>query len=131
MNICVSSLTEAEWNENLDKVQHHIQVINSSAANIINLTGSVDIDSNQEKVTAMVDKITTNLDQLVDSLLLISAKEDENAIDTIEKLLEGVEIFLDSTNPELERSNEVRNEFFYHLFYIKLLLLIFRPDLSS
>ena len=104
-------MTEAEWNENLDKVEHHIKVMNSSAANIINLTGCVDIDSNQEKVTAMVDKITTNLDELVDSLLLISGMEDdENAIDTIEKLLEGVEIFLDSTDPELERSNEVRNE---------------------
>ena len=104
-------MTEAEWNENLDKVHHHIKVMNSSAANIINLTGCVDIDSNQDKVTAMVDKITTNLDELVDSLLLISGMEDdENAIDTIEKLLEGVEIFLDSTDPELERSNEVRNE---------------------
>ena len=104
-------MTEAEWNENLDKVHHHIKVINSSAANIINLTGWVDIDSNHDKVTAMVDKITTNLDQLVDNLLLISGMEDdENAVDTIEKLLEGVEIFPDSTDPELERSNEVRNE---------------------
>ena len=108
------SLTEGELNETLDKVKHHIKVINSSAASIINLTGSVEIDDNQDKVTAMVDKMTTNLDQLVDNLLLISGMEDdENASDSIEKLLEGVEIFIDSTNPELERNNEVRKESLY------------------
>ena len=114
--VFVFSLTDAELNESLDKVHHHIKAINSSAASIINLTGSVEIDSNQDKVTAMVDKITNNLDELVDSLLLISGMEDEeNASDSIEKLLEGVEIFLDSTNPELERNNEVRDEIIYRL----------------
>ena len=114
--VFVFSLTDAELNESLDKVHHHIQAINSSAASIINLTGSVEIESNQDKVTAMVDKITNNLDELVDSLLLISGMEDEeNASDSIEKLLEGVEIFLDSTNPELERNNEVRDEIIYRL----------------
>ena len=128
IRLLLFSLTEAEMATNLDKVHNHIKVINSSAASIINLTGSEEIDSNQDKVTAMVDRITLNLDQMVDNLLLISGmEEDENAIDTIEKLLEGVEIFLDSTNPELERNNEVRNIKFSS---DQLLSLIFRPDPS-
>ena len=104
-------MTEAERKKNLDKVHNHIKGMNSAVASIVNLTGSVNSDSNQDKVARMVDKITANLDGLVDNLLLISGLEDdENAIDSVEKLLEGLEIFLDSTNPELERNNEVRNE---------------------
>ena len=104
-------MTEAECNANLDKIHHQMKGMNTSAAKIVNLTGSVNSEANQDKVTAMVDKMTNNLDELVDNLLLISGLEDDgNAIDSVEKLLEGLEIFLDSTNPELERNNEVGNE---------------------
>ena len=107
-------MTRAEWNENLDKAHNHIKGMNSSAAAIVNLTGSVNSDSNQDKVTTIVDKMTTNLDKLVDNLMLISGQDDDgNATDSIEKFLEGLEIFLDSTNPELERNNEVGNEILY------------------
>ena len=103
------SLSELELTDNLDKVHNDIKKLNRSAANIVNLTGSLEADKNEEKVTAIVEQMSSTLDSLVSNLLLISGPEDEAGLDSIDKLLEGVEIFFDSTNPELERNNEVRS----------------------
>ena len=52
-----------------------------------------------------MDSLVTNLRGITNLI-----EEDENVLDTIDKLFEGVEIFLTSTSPELEKTNEVRRD---------------------
>ena len=65
-----------------------------------------------EQVSSIVEEMSASMDSLVTNLRGITnlIEEDENVLDTIDKLFEGVEIFLTSTSPELEKTNEVRRD---------------------
>ena len=65
-----------------------------------------------EQVSSIVEEMSASMDSLVTNLRGITnlIEEDENVLDTIDKLFEGVEIFLASTSPELEKTNEVRRD---------------------
>ena len=69
-------------------------------------------EKNVEQVSSIVEEMSASMDSLVTNLRGITnlIEEDENVLDTIEKLFEGVEIFLTSTSPELEKNNEVRRD---------------------
>ena len=124
-------LAEEEWTRSSEKVRQSILALNASAAQIINLTGSDDTDQTEEKVTSIVEAMCTTLEDLAASMLVITStmEDDEAARDALDKLFEGVEIFFNSTSPELERNNEVRKEvlreyFFYFVPFLCFLALI-------
>ena len=124
-------LAEEEWTRSSEKVRQSILALNASAAQIINLTGSDDTDKTEEKVSSIVEAMCTTLEDLAASMLVITStmEDDEAARDALDKLFEGVEIFFNSTSPELERNNEVRKEvlreyFFYFVPFLCFLALI-------
>ena len=123
-------LAEEEWTRSSEKVRQSILALNASAAQIINLTGSDDTDKTEEKVSSIVEAMCTTLEDLAASMLVITStmEDDEAARDALDKLFEGVEIFFNSTSPELERNNEVRKqmlrEYFYFISFLCFLALI-------
>ena len=112
-------MAEEEWTRSSEKVRQSILALNASAAQIINLTGSDETDQTEEKVTSIVEAMCTTLEDLAASMLVITStmEDDEAARDALDKLFEGVEIFFNSTSPELERNNEVRKEVLREYFY--------------
>ena len=124
-------LAEEEWTRSSEKVRQSILALNASAAQIINLTGSDETEQTEEKVSSIVEAMCTTLEDLAASMLVITStmEDDEAARDALDKLFEGVEIFFNSTSPELERNNEVRKEvlreyFFYFVPFLCFLALI-------
>ena len=112
-------LAEEEWTRSSEKVRQSILALNASAAQIVNLTGSDDTDQTEEKVSSIVEAMCTTLEDLAASMLVITStmEDDEAARDALDKLFEGVEIFFNSTSPELERNNEVRSVVLREYFY--------------
>ena len=94
---------------NIQQVCDNIKGLNASAAQIVNVTGTPGSENMEGKVSDLVDKMSLTLDDLVTNLMVISStmEEEENALDSLDKLLEGIEIFFASTSPEVVKSNEV------------------------
>ena len=120
-------LAEEEWTRSSEKVRQSILALNASAAQIVNLTGSDETDQTEEKVSSIVEAMCTTLEDLAASMLVITStmEDDEAARDALDKLFEGVEIFFNSTSPELERNNEVRSCCVERVFLIYIISLLF------
>ena len=125
-------LAEEEWTRSSEKVRQSILALNASAAQIINLTGSDETDQTEEKVSSIVEAMCTTLEDLAASMLVITStmEDDEAARDALDKLFEGVEIFFNSTSPELERNNEVRKEVLREYFFYFVPFLCFSALIS-